>query len=241
MYIYVGTFALLAVLSVLEYFTRKKIFFYAGIVFLTCLAGFRFSTGYDFSSYNNFFDRLINWDKIFDGSIDAEPGYLLLNYIVRELGMNFSTFILLFSIISMLLLAYALNNYFPVPSIALLYYYSRFFLVRDMGQIRSSIVAIIFLLALPAFKKRNLRNIILLSLVGSLFHIVSIFIIPAYLFVQIVKEINVPKEIFLISSSAFVGIIFFFPNLFRFMIQIVTMVTYLGTMHKVVGFLIRYS
>ncbi|MDY4307814.1 hypothetical protein SNF32_13395 [Enterococcus mundtii] len=46
---------------------------------------------------------------------------------VRELGMNFSTFILLFSIISMLLLAYALNNYFPVPSIALLYYYSRFF------------------------------------------------------------------------------------------------------------------
>ncbi|WP_430516942.1 EpsG family protein [Enterococcus faecium] len=76
-----------------------------------------------------------------------------MNYIVRELGMNFSTFVLLFSIISLLLLAYALNNYFPVPSIALLYYYSRFFLVRDMGQIRSSIVAIIFLLALPAFKK----------------------------------------------------------------------------------------
>lgn len=218
MYIYVGTFALLAMLSVLEYFTRKKIFFYTGIVFLTGLAGFRFSTGYDFSSYNNFFDRLINWGKIFDGSIDAEPGYLLLNYIVRELGMNFSTFVLLFSIISLLLLAYALNNYFPVPSIALLYYYSRFFLVRDMGQIRSSIVAIIFLLALPAFKKRNLRNIILLSLIGSLFHIVSIFIILAYFFVQIVKEINVPKEILLISASSLVGTIFFFPDLFRFMI-----------------------
>ncbi|MCC9082768.1 EpsG family protein [Enterococcus faecium] len=128
------------------------------MVFLTGLAGFRFSTGYDFSSYNNFFDRLINWGKIFDGSIDAEPGYLLLNYIVRELGMNFSTFVLLFSIISLLLLAYALNNYFPVPSIALLYYYSRFFLVRDMGQIRSSIVAIIFLLALPAFKKKKFEK-----------------------------------------------------------------------------------
>ncbi|EGP4780156.1 EpsG family protein, partial [Enterococcus faecium] len=79
-------------------------------------------------------------------------------------------------------------------------------------------VAIIFLLALPAFKKRNLRNIILLSLIGSLFHIVSIFIILAYFFVQIVKEINVPKEILLISASSLVGTIFFFPDLFRFMI-----------------------
>ncbi|OTP09514.1 hypothetical protein A5844_002292 [Enterococcus sp. 10A9_DIV0425] len=218
MYIYVGTFALLALLSILEYFTRKKIFFYSGILFLMSLAGFRFSTGYDFSSYNNFFNQLVNWNKVFDGSIDAEPGYLFLNYVVRELGMNFSSFVLLFSIISLLLLAYALNNYFPVPSIALLYYYSRFFLVRDMGQIRSSIVAIIFLLALPEFKKRNLKNVILLSLIGSLFHMVALFIIPAYFFVKIVKEINIPKEILLIGISALVGIIFFFPDLFKFMI-----------------------
>ena len=149
LYIYIGTFTLLASLSVLEYLTRKKIFFYSGILFLTCLSGFRFFTGYDFTSYNNFFNQLVNWNKIFDGSIDAEPGYLFLNYIIRELGMNFSSFVLLFSIISLFLLAYALNSNFPIPSIALLYYYSRFFLVRDMGQIRSSIVAIILLLTLP--------------------------------------------------------------------------------------------
>lgn len=213
-----GTFALLAVASILEYFTRKKIFFYSGILLLTCLAGFRFFTGYDFSSYNKFFHRLVNWNKIFDGSIDAEPGYLFLNYIVRELGMNFLSFALLFSIISLFLLSYTLNNYFPIPSISLLYYYSRFFLVRDMGQIRSSIVAIIFLLSLPELKKKNLRNIVLFSLVGCLFHMVAIFIIPAYFFVQIIKEVNISKEVLYIAIGSLAGIIFFFPNLFKFMI-----------------------
>ncbi|MCG3447927.1 EpsG family protein [Enterococcus durans] len=218
LYIYIGTFTLLASLSVLEYLTRKKIFFYSGILFLTCLSGFRFFTGYDFTSYNNFFNQLVNWNKIFDGSIDAEPGYLFLNYIIRELGMNFSSFVLLFSIISLFLLAYALNSNFPIPSIALLYYYSRFFLVRDMGQIRSSIVAIILLLTLPEFKKNNLKKIVLFSLIGCLFHIVAIFIIPAYLFTKIIKDINVFKEILLISISTLIGVIFFFPNLFKFMI-----------------------
>src|SRR5699024_10481288 len=123
---------------------------------------------------------LVGWNKIFDGSIDAEPGYLFLNYLVKEIGMNFASFVLLFTTISLLLLAYALNNFFPVPSIVLLYYYSRFFLVRDMGQIRSSIVAIIFLLALPGVKERNFKKVLLFSIVGCLFHLVALFIIPAY-------------------------------------------------------------
>ena len=218
MYIYVGTFMLLAILAIIEYVTRKKIFFYVGIIFLIGLAGFRFSTGYDYSSYNNFFNQLVGWNKIFDGSIDAEPGYLFLNYLVKEIGMNFASFVLLFTTISLLLLAYALNNFFPVPSIVLLYYYSRFFLVRDMGQIRSSIVAIIFLLALPGFKERNFKKVLLFSIVGCLFHLVALFIIPAYFFVGFVKNINVKKEIFLLVTSSLLGIIFFFPDLFKFMI-----------------------
>lgn len=218
MYIYIGVFLLLSLLAIGEYLTRKKLFFYVGLFFLMGLAGFRFFTGYDFSSYNNFFNQLTNWNKIYDGSIDAEPGYLFLNYVIRELGMNFSTFILLFSVISLLLLSYAISNYFPVPSLVLLYYYARFFLVRDMGQIRSSIVAIIFLLALPAIKQKKVMKVVILSLVGSLFHTVALFIIPAYFFVVTVKEMTIPKELFLIFSGSILGIVFFFPDLFKFMI-----------------------
>lgn len=177
---------------------------------LILLAGFRYRTGYDYISYNNFFNRLTHFKNIFDGSIDAEPGYLLFNYLIKNLGLNFSSFVLMFSIVSLVLLGFFIEKSYPVPMLPLTYYYSRFFLVRDMGQIRSSIVSIFFLLSLPYFKERDTLKIIIISLIGALFHSVSLFIIPAYLFYLIIGEINFSKTIMTLCSSMLLGIFFSF-------------------------------
>lgn len=218
MYIYIGIFTLLSVLCLCEYFTKKKIFMGIGIITLFLVSGFRYKTGYDFSSYSDFFNRINSFQDVFNGTIDAEPGYLLINYIVKQLGMNFSVVVLVISLLSMIILGYCLNQYFPYPSFVLLYYYSRFFLVRDMGQIRSSIVSILFLYSLTAFKEKNFKKVLLISLIGSLFHMVSLFIIPAYLFVILFKKMTISKALVLIGISILVGVVFYFPDLYLFLI-----------------------
>lgn len=219
MYIYIGVFFTLCLLSILEFFNRDKhIFFYIAVILLSLMAGFRYYTGYDYQSYNTFFNRIIHFNNIFDGSIDAEPGYLFFNYLIKNLGLNFSTFVLIFSIISLGLLGYFLAENYPLPMLPLTYYYARFFLVRDMGQIRSSIVSIIFLLSLPYFKKKSTLKIIIVSLIGALFHSVALCLIPAYLFYLIVGKISITKTVVVLFLSMLAGTIFFFPNLYMFLI-----------------------
>lgn len=219
MYIYVGVFGVLSLFSIFEYMNRdKKNYFRLSITMLALLAGFRYKTGYDYVSYNNFFDKLTHFRNIFDGSIDAEPGYLFLNYLIKNLGMNFSAFVLLFSITSIVLLGFCLSKSYPLPMLPLTYYYARFFLVRDMGQIRSSIVSIIFLWSLPYFKNRQTGKVIMISLLGSLFHSVSLFIIPAYLFYLIFGKVSMLKSLVILFLCIVVGVIFFFPNLYLFLI-----------------------
>lgn len=219
MYLYIGVFVLLSAFSILEYIDRgRKIFFRLSIVLLALLAGLRYKTGYDYISYNNFFDRLTHIKNIYDGSIDAEPGYLFFNYLIKNLGFNFSTFILIYSIVSLFLLGICLTKSYPLPMLPLTYYYSRFFLVRDMGQIRSSIVSIIFLLSLPYFKNRQTVKVIVISLVGALFHSVSLFIIPAYFFYLVFGKITITKTITFLLLSTVTGVFFFFPSLYLFLI-----------------------
>ncbi|MEY8446052.1 EpsG family protein [Enterococcus ratti] len=218
MEIYLLFFLLLLVSSFFELLKKKPYFFWGAVICLILFAGLRYKTGYDFDSYSRIYDSVTSLGSIFSKNIPAEPGFLFLNYLFKSLGFDFSTFVLFFSMISMLLLANFTFCFSKFPSFILLYYYSRFFLVRDMGQIRSAFVAIICLYALPYIQKREFFKVCMISIFASLFHVVGIFLIPAYLFSLLIGELNLKKVIATVSLSAIVGIIFFNPQLFLWMI-----------------------
>lgn len=204
--------------SMLEFFTKKKLFFIIAVLELIFFAGLRYEIGYDYKTYGKFFNQIDSLSDVFFKDIDAEKGYLLLNYFVKQLGFDFSVFLLFFSIISLSLLGLFLYKHTAFPTAVLVYYCSRFYFVRDMGQIRSSLVAIIFLYTIPYIKQKKLGIVVALSLLGACFHIVALFIIPAYFFVWWIKKVTLQKMFLLIGFSILIGTVFFFPSLFSWIV-----------------------
>lgn len=214
MALYLFIFILLIFLALIEVLKRnKKISLIAGTL-LALMAGFRFSTGYDFESYKKFYDGINGINDVFSGNIDAESGYLFINYLFKSIGFNFYFFILFFSVLSISLLIYFLYSYTKFPTIFLIYYYSRFFLVRDMGQIRSSLACIILLYAIPYIEKKKPIHFLIIVSIASLFHISALFFIVAYLFNGIFKKLTIQNILVLLSIATIIGIIVQTPQLY---------------------------
>ncbi|MGB3161822.1 MAG: EpsG family protein [Carnobacterium sp.] len=214
MALYVLVFIILIFLALVEVLKRNtRVSFLTGSL-LALMAGFRFSTGYDFESYKKFYESLDNINDVFNGTIDAESGYLLINFLFKSIGFNFYFFILFFSVLSMSLLSYFLYTHTKFPSMFLLYYYSRFFLVRDMGQIRSSLACIILLYAIPYIEKKKPIHFLIIVLTASLFHISALFFIIAYLFNGLFKKLSIQNILVLLSIAIMLGIIIQNPQLY---------------------------
>lgn len=214
MVLYWIIFVILLILGLSEVLFKNKIisFFTSGL--LALVAGFRFYTGYDFTSYQTFYEGAGNFENILNGNIDAETGYLLLNYIFTSLGLNFYTFILFLAILSISLLQIFLYRYTPYPSLIWIYYYGRFFLVRDMGQIRSALACIILLYAIPYILKRKPVQFLLVVSIASLFHISAWFFVLAYIFNIIWEKINLSTIFSLLIFSMIIGVLVQVPQLY---------------------------
>lgn len=214
MLFYLSVFSLLLILATAEITLKnKKISVITGGL-LTIVAGLRFYTGYDFNSYKNFYSEMNSFSDVFNGSIDAEPGFLFLNFLFKSLGFNFYFFILFFSIISILLLGNFAYRFTPYPSLVLVYYYARYFLVRDMGQMRSALACIILLYAIPYIIRKKPIHFLIIVFIASLFHITALSFIIAYIFSYIFKDLTLKNVISLLCISLFIGVLVQIPDLY---------------------------
>ncbi|WP_373472219.1 EpsG family protein [Carnobacterium alterfunditum] len=214
MLLYLSLFIILLILASAEVLLKnKKISVLTGGL-LAIVAGLRFYTGYDFTSYSNFYSEISNISDVFNGSIDAESGFLFINYIFKSMGFNFYFFLLFFSVLSILLLGNFAYKYTPYPSLILVYYFARFFLVRDMGQIRSSLACIILLYAIPYILKKKPIQFLLIVFMASLFHVTAWVFVIAYIFNSVFKNMTIKNVILLICTSLFIGIIVQVPSLY---------------------------
>ena len=117
--IYFAILIILIGLALIEIFTEnKKIVFIVGTL-LSVMAGLRYYTGYDFRSYQEYYYQADQLGDIFNGSIRLEGGYLFLSTLFSELGFNYYTFILFFSLLSLFLLTLFVYRYVPYPSMVL--------------------------------------------------------------------------------------------------------------------------
>lgn len=214
MVFYWSIFIVLLILALSEVLLKNKTISFLTSGLLAILAGFRFYTGYDFTSYQTFYKGAESFGNIANGNIDAETGYLLLNYLFSSLGLNFYTFILFFAILSIVLLEYFLYRNVPYPSLVLVYYFARYFLVRDMGQIRSALACIILLYAIPYVLKRKPVQFLLVVFIASLFHVTAWFFVLAYIFNLLWNKITLSTIFAMITSSMIIGILVQIPQLY---------------------------
>lgn len=205
MIVYIGILAVLIVLSFVEVlYNDKRIIFISGTI-LALFAGLRFNLGYDFFSYERYYYEANSLSQVFDGSVRLERGYLFLSTLFSSLGFNYYTFVLFFSFLSLGLLIMFMYKHAPFPTMVLTYYFARFFMARDMGQVRGAIAAIILLYALPYIQKKQIIKFLIIVFIASLFHISSFLFIAAYLIHMVIKEVTLKNGIFLIGLATFVG------------------------------------
>ncbi|WP_155287885.1 EpsG family protein [Lacticaseibacillus zhaodongensis] len=200
MEIYISVFIVLALMTMCNNLVKSKIWLIIATIILIVFAGLRNNVGYDYLTYSNIYSG-----NLLQGQV--ELGFLKITEWLHSMGVPFSIFTILWSAGTIGLLAIFVNKYMPSDMSPLLYYYARFFLVRDMGQIRSSMAAVICMLSIKSIIDHKFWKFLLIVIIASTIHISALFFLLCYPLVQFLRQrYSLKREILSIILSMLFGI-----------------------------------
>lgn len=193
--------------------TLKLVLLLIGLSILSYMAGIRFGIGTDYFSYVDIF-------KVASLQSDTriEPGYILLNVIVKFLGGNEHVLFFIVEFLTILFVYLFLNTYNEKIDLGLgmitflLFYYNYSF-----NAVRQSLAMSIGLYSFVYIDKKNIKKFLFFIILAMSMHIGALIILPFYfLYNSLGKKSKMFR--FFIYLVAFVGIInyqqiiFFFSN-----------------------------
>lgn len=182
MYYYLLFFSMTVICLPFDYFKskeRKLIFIFILVLTFSIISGFRVGVKPDWYNYSWIFENFQESQMFNYSSYSKEPGYMLLNYIVR---MTYDSKYFLFSIIAFLSISLTFFSYYRMsatPFLCILIYISFFFVNRDMGAIRAGLAYSFFLFSISYINSKS--KFYILNLLGFSIHFTSIlsFFIPS--------------------------------------------------------------
>ncbi|MND36923.1 hypothetical protein D3C87_886890 [compost metagenome] len=133
----------------------------------------------DFFVYQEIYEAtpLINdFSLEFVRNIHGEIGYLLLSSLLKSIGLGFNFFLLAIATLSVSLIAVSTYRLSPIPLLSMAIYFSHFFILREMMQVRAGLSIAILLYFLSSYK--NIFLVFLGVIIASLFHSGALIIIP---------------------------------------------------------------
>ncbi|MCL1950264.1 MAG: EpsG family protein [Turicibacter sp.] len=160
------------------------------VAILALFAGLRYWIGFDFDNYFNMFRDTPTIRGLFTywHVLGVERGYFILNSVIKTMGMQVNGVLVVMAVATLIILMKSFQKYTPYPLMALLLYVSRFFFVRDMGQIRASLAAAIVLFSLRYLQKRETWKFFLTIFIAFLFHRIALVGILLYIFQLIFRK-----------------------------------------------------
>jgi hypothetical protein len=172
---------------------------------LVLIAGLRYETGGDWEFYGPAFDNTNPLFSIFSSNSfitsGMEIGYLLFCSIVKQFGGSLQTVYFLIVLFNITLITKSLKEYTKYIIVGLLTYYGILYFLLEMIYTRQSVAVSICFYAMIFVKKENFVKYMVCILFASLFHTMSIVLIPLYFLFKC--RINTV----LISSLVIVGCI----------------------------------
>lgn len=189
MFFYIMVLVVLSVLLVTSWFFNSNTpIFFMGMI-MALIAGFRVNTGFDYESYQLVYNQIASGTSATSVTPQFERGYMLLNWVAVKIGMSFNEFVLFFSVITIGLLTIfliKLNNP-EIASMAMYYYFARFYFTRDLGQIRSSLAAVLCLFAIKLILSKKKYTSIVVILLAACFQKVAFILFLAILAIRFIK------------------------------------------------------
>lgn len=205
MLIYIIIYSLLLISGIIDGIynlsqKQKSIIFIFWIISFTLFRGLRWETGTDWEQFYYCFQHT-TWDNIFtySRSIDREdimePGYMILNWVIRQLG-SYTIFLIITNFF--LLLSYAYFSYKIAPRYSLLIF-SAFFFFQNFFPIRQSLAAGILIWAYYYIYKTNLFKFLIIVFLSFTIHKTALILLPFYF----LSRIRFPWYIILGSYTIF--------------------------------------
>lgn len=200
MVFYLGLFAIMMIFMLLGRVTMSSIWAWLGVIMLALVAGLRYETGNDFLPYKT----------IYAGDYSAgqvEPGFLFLRNLFNWIHAPFWLFLLAWAVVTLTLFYFFAKEYFRPAIIPIAYYLSRFFFMRDMGQIRASLVCVTCMLALKfVYDEKPLPFLVIVGLSATI-HVSALFFLLIYPFWLLFRRINFKWVLGFLVFGAAVGFV----------------------------------
>jgi hypothetical protein len=174
--LYFFIFILLALFSLYKNEQTKKVFFICSGLLLFLIAAFR-SSGIDrdYFGYINYYN-----DVLHSSFSRVEPTFILITNIVNKIFSNNLYLFVIYALLGVFLKFYAINTLTSFRLLSVLVYFSGFFLLFEMTQIRAGVAAGLLLLCIQPIKERRLGLFLFLASLASLFHYSALVIFPLY-------------------------------------------------------------
>lgn len=159
------------------------------IIYLLCVtgiatSGFRFQTGGDWQTYEFWYESF-ELSNIFNSGV--EWGWMLYTLIIKYVGINFNWYLLTTSLISNLLIFYALQRLIINKNLVLIcvsFYCLITFYSMQMFYIRSGFSAGLFVLSIALWEKNKFKGF-LAALISISIHQAAIIAIFLYIITRV--------------------------------------------------------
>lgn len=190
--------------------TLSNFLFMIGCVVLAIIPGMR-----DFSwpdtenylfSYVYRIPKLAEYTPGMDVVHYEDEGFILLSSLSKSLGFAPHAYFLFVSAVTMVVLYTDLKKYCIVPLMGLMVYIARFYIGRNMIQIRAALAIAIFVYSLKYVRERKLGKYLLTFVLAALMHHSVLFGFPLYWFKRL--RINNRIMVVLITISFLLGGVF---------------------------------
>lgn len=155
----------------------KNIFFVINLIILIIVAGFRYFSGLDYMSYAYMVYKVQNHIPI-----AVEKGYYYLNVLIYTFTDQVQVIFLVMAILITSVKGFVINKFIDKKNFTLFIIFCLYFLIGDMGQIRSTFAQSLDFLAIFLFIKNRKKTSFLVILLGVFFHLSSAIMFVMFIF-----------------------------------------------------------
>ncbi|QHS61998.1 EpsG family protein [Chitinophaga agri] len=196
------------------------------LAFFILFAGTRM-VGFDYQTYTDIFNYSSSGQL---SEVDIEIGWSSLCYLFS--GAGFNTFLLFIACCSVSLYGVFFKQYSPYVFLSLLIYYSTYFIVKEMGQMRQGLAIAVATLAFTVSMKKNMWQFIALFLFAFSIHYSAIVLLPVYYLC------NHPWKTNVILIFTFLGFCFIYVDVAVVISKVIGLLPISGAQEKVANLLV---
>jgi len=169
-------FLLLLSYALIDRKDQSKVIYYLFGITLIIFAAFRAEgIDNDYKGYIEYYDTITNGQILI-----VEPSFMALSYAVKYIFNNVFFIFLFYALLGGTLKLIAIRQLTELKFLTLLVYFSSYFLLFEMTQIRAGVAAGALLLCIKPMQERRLGKFLLFAFIAFLFHYSALVIFPLY-------------------------------------------------------------